>query len=194
MIGSHNSLSYLPPQNLWGKITKLWGKCQDKTLKEQYDAGVRYFDIRIQLHINSNDDYEWHFVHNKVDYGKVNNWIWNWLGKYKCPIRIIFDQRSKPDYAEKRTKIFKGYIYIIKRDFNVVVDSAITYWDWKEHLNPTIEIKEYHASVSTPWYQYILGTKWFAKRYNKYAKETYYGYSEDIERVLLLDYVEYGTK
>lgn len=189
MIGSHNSLSYLPPKNLWGKITKLWGKCQDKTLVEQHNAGVRYFDICLNLYINSNDDYEWHFVHNKVDYGKVSNDVWNWLGNYKCPVRIIFDQRSKPDYAEKRTKIFKDYIDIIKRDFNVNIDSAITFWDWKEHYKPTIEIKEYHASVSAKWYQYILGCKWFAKHKNKYAKETYYDYGEDNERVLLLDYV-----
>ena len=37
MIGSHNSISYLPPKNFWGKITRLWNKCQDKTLEEQYN-------------------------------------------------------------------------------------------------------------------------------------------------------------
>lgn len=42
MIGSHNSMSYLPPKNLWGKITRLWNKCQDKTITEQYNNGVDY--------------------------------------------------------------------------------------------------------------------------------------------------------
>lgn len=73
--------------------------------------------------------------------------------------------------------------------YNVNIDSAITYWDWKEHYKPLVEVKEYHASVKATWYQYLLGCKWFAKHYNNYAKQRHYGYSEDNERVLLLDYV-----
>ena len=69
MIGSHNTLSYLPPKNLWGKITRPWNKCQDKNLEEQVNAGIDYLDIRINFY----KDEKWHFVHNRVDYGVVNN-------------------------------------------------------------------------------------------------------------------------
>ena len=41
MIGSHNSMSYLPPKNLWGKMTRPWNKCQNQNIREQYEAGVR---------------------------------------------------------------------------------------------------------------------------------------------------------
>ena len=189
MIGSHNSMSYLPPKNLWGKITRLWNKCQDKNLKEQHEAGVEYFDIRIQLYINSNDNYEWHFVHNKVDYGKVSNYVWNWFGNNKCPIRIIFDQRSKPNNVNKRIEIFTDYIALIKRDFKVNIDSAITYWDWKEYSKPFVEVKEFHASASAKWYQYLLGCKWFALTYAAKYKYKYPDIDECINEVLLLDYV-----
>lgn len=184
MIGSHNSMSYLPPKNLWGKITRLWNKCQDKTIEEQVNNGVDYFDIRINLY-----DEEWHFVHNKVDYGVVDNDIWKYLGKTRLPIRVIYDQRSKPKDTNYRTNRFKTYLWILMERYNVNIDSAITYWDWKEHYKPLIEVKEYHASVSAEWYQYLLGCKWFAKHYNNYAKKRHYCYSEDNERVLLLDYV-----
>ena len=184
MIGSHNSMSYLPPKNLWGKITRLWNKCQDKTLEEQFNRGVDYFDIRINFY---ND--EWHFVHNKVDYGVVNDNIWKYIGKNKIPIRVIYDQRSKPKASSYRTNRFITYLWILIKKYNVNIDSAITYWDWKEHYKPLVEVKEFHASVSAKWYQYILGCKWFAKHYNSYAKKRHYGYSEDNERVLLLDYV-----
>ena len=143
MIGSHNSMSYLLPKNLWGKITRLWNKCQDKTIEEQFNSGVR----------------------------------------------VIYDQRSKPKNASYRTNRFITYLWILIKKYNVNIDSAITYWDWKEHYKPLIEVKEYHASVSAEWYQYLLGCKWFAKHYNNYAKKRHYGYSEDNERVLLLDYV-----
>ena len=90
MIGSHNSMSYLPPKNLWGKITRLWNKCQDKTIEEQFNKGIDYFDIRIDFY----SDNDWHFVHNKVDYGVVNDNIWKYIGKNKVPIRVIYDRRS----------------------------------------------------------------------------------------------------
>ena len=185
MIGSHNSMSYLPPKNLWGKITRLWSKCQDKTIEEQFNMGVDYFDIRINFY---NDD-EWHFVHNKVDYGVVNDNIWKYIGKIKVPIRVIYDRRSKPKYASSERQRFIAYLYYLQQEYNICIDSAITYWDWKEHYKPLVEVKEYHASVSAKWYQYLLGCKWFAKHYNNYAKKRHYGYSEDNERVLLLDYV-----
>lgn len=184
MIGSHNTLSYLPPKNLWGKITRLWNKCQDKTIEEQFNTGVDYFDIRINLY-----NEEWHFVHNKVDYGFVDNNIWKYIGENKIPIRVIYDQRSKPKDASYRTNRFITYLWILIEKYNVNIDSAITYWDWKEHYKPFIEVKEYHASVKATWYQYLLGCKWFANKYNAFAKYFNIEYGTCPNRVLLLDYV-----
>lgn len=46
-LGTHNSLSYLPCQ--WYLIPFAWiGKCQSKTISEQYELGVRWFDIRVK--------------------------------------------------------------------------------------------------------------------------------------------------
>lgn len=185
MIGSHNSMSYLPPKNIWGKITRLWNKCQDKNIKEQYEAGVRYFDIRINLY-----DDRWHFVHNKVDYGVVDNFIWKYIGERDIPIRLIYDQRSKPKDISYSINRFRTYIIILREKYNIDIDSAITYWDWQEHIEePHIDIKEYHASVKATWYQYLLGCKWFANKYNAFAKAFNIEYVTCPDRVLLLDYV-----
>lgn len=183
MIGSHNSMSYLPPKNLWGKITRLWNKCQDKTLEEQYRDGVEYFDIRINFY---NDD-EWHFVHNKVDYGVVNDNIWKYIGKIKVPIRVIYDRRNKPKDDIHEENHFNIYLWLIRQKYNVNIDSAITYWNWKEHYKPLVEVKEFHASVSAKWYQYLLGCKWFALTYSGISK--YPDIDECMNEVLLLDYV-----
>ena len=183
MIGSHNSMSYLPPKNLWGKITRLWNKCQDKTIEEQFNSGVDYFDIRINFY---NDD-EWHFVHNKVDYGVVNDNIWKYIGKNKIPIRVIYDRRSNPKYASFERQRFIAYLSYLQQEYNICIDSAITYWNWIEHYKPFIEVKEFHASVSAKWYQYILGCKWFALTYSGISK--YPDVEECMNEVLLLDYV-----
>ena len=183
MIGSHNTLSYLPPKNLWGKITRPWNKCQDKTLEEQINTGIDYLDIRIDFY----KDEKWHFVHNRVDYGVVNENVWKAIGNTKLPIRVIYDRRSKPKYPSYETNHFESYLRIIRKKYNVNIDSAITYWDWKEHYKPSIEVKEFHASVSAKWYQYLLGCKWFALTYSGISK--YPDVEECINEVLLLDYV-----
>ena len=185
MIGSHNSMSYLPPKNLWGKITRLWNKCQDKTIEEQVNAGIDYFDIRIDFYSDNN----WHFVHNRVDYGVVNDNIWKYIGKNKIPIRVIYDRRSKPKYASFERQRFIAYLSYLQQEYNICIDSAITYWDWKEHYKPLVEVKEFHASVSAKWYQYILGCKWFANKYNTFGKDITMNDLTSINEVLLLDYV-----
>ena len=181
MIGSHNTLSYLPPKNLWGKITRPWNKCQDKSIEEQVNVGVDYFDIRIDFY----NDNKWHFVHNRVDYGLVNNDIWKYIGKTELSIRIIYDRRSKPKDVILEKYRFTNYLSYLKEEYNVNIDSAITYWDWKEYCKPFIRVKEFHASVSAKWYQYLLGCKWFANRYNNFSKAA----NMCMNEVLLLDYV-----
>lgn len=185
MIGSHNTLSYLPPKNLWGKITRLWNKCQDKTIEEQFNSGVDYFDIRINFY----NDGKWHFVHNKVDYGVVDSNIWEYIGLTNVPIRIIYDRRSEPKYSSFERQRFIAYLSYLQQEYNICIDSAITYWDWKEYYTPFVEVKEYHASVKATWYQYLLGCKWFANKYNAFAKAFNIEYGTCPNRVLLLDYV-----
>ena len=48
MKASHNSATGERPSNIWAKLFGFVAKCQDKTISEQYDAGVRLFDIRVR--------------------------------------------------------------------------------------------------------------------------------------------------
>lgn len=45
-LATHNSLSYIRPQ-WWARPFNFISKCQSMSIQEQYDFGVRYFDIRI---------------------------------------------------------------------------------------------------------------------------------------------------
>ena len=47
-IGTHNSLSGYKVKNWWFKLINFTSKCQSKTIKEQLDAGCRWFDIRLR--------------------------------------------------------------------------------------------------------------------------------------------------
>lgn len=191
MIGSHNTMSYLKPINFLGKITKFWGKCQDKTIEEQYEAGANYFDIRVKQIKNV-----WHFVHNNIDYGSIwtnknePNFVFKFIGENQIPIRLIYDQRKTPKYEEYEKGLFINLINTLTKDYHIEVDSAITFWDWKEYITAEKkEIIEYHASVSAKWYQYIFGTKLFAKARNTHFIYTYSKELISDEKVLLIDYI-----
>lgn len=188
MIGSHNTFSYLPPINFWGKITKLWGKCQDKTLAEQYDSGVRFFDIRVK-YINGC----WHFVHNNVDYGLVDFDFIRYFQHENCYLRIIYDLRHFPkNESEPEAKDqFNFFLRYVSKIANVAGIIAITYWDWETKIIGEVpaRIAEFHASVSAPWYQYLLGTKWWANKNNAKIKSDYKNYIDDLDSVILIDFV-----
>lgn len=52
-LGSHNSATGEKGYGFISKLVSIFAKCQSKTIKEQLDFGVNYFDIRIKyVHID----------------------------------------------------------------------------------------------------------------------------------------------
>lgn len=49
IIGTHNSMSYLPPRRWWHRLMLPFSRCQSKTIDEQLSAGARCFDLRISF-------------------------------------------------------------------------------------------------------------------------------------------------
>lgn len=184
MLGSHNSMSYLPIKG-WRKILSPWTKCQSLTLEGQYDKGIRYFDIRVRK-VGSEG---WWYCHNKAIFVPVmeHKELLEFLIEKKVNVRIILDERKEPKDAALYKSDFLDLIDWLKYN-GMKVDSAIVYWTWQEYEDPKIIQDEYHASVSAPWYQYILGTKWFAKHYNKKYLECHQHSCDDA--VILMDYIE----
>lgn len=52
IIGTHNSMSYLPPLRWWGWLMLPFARCQRKTIDEQLAAGARCFDLRVSFDRN----------------------------------------------------------------------------------------------------------------------------------------------
>lgn len=186
MLGSHNSISYLPIKG-WKKILKPWIKCQDLTIEEQYNQGVRYFDLRVRKVPMEG----WWYCHNSAVFVPVmeHKEILEFLIEKKCHIRIILDVRKKPKDAEDYITDFLELVTWLRKN-GLNVDSVKVMWEWKEYCDPEILQYEYHSSVSAPWYKYILGTKWFAKKENKTYKEWNSRLLEMDDIVLMIDYIE----
>ena len=49
IIGTHNSMTFLPPEHWYGWFMIPFARCQNKTIEEQWYDGARCFDLRIRF-------------------------------------------------------------------------------------------------------------------------------------------------
>lgn len=71
MIGSHDSYSYLEAKSsAMNLITRYW-RTQNKSITDQYKAGVRFFDIRVKREVDENGRTTWRTCHGSAEFSKV---------------------------------------------------------------------------------------------------------------------------
>ena len=99
MIGSHNSATYLKEESWWMAILRPWTRCQSKTLKEQYESGIRYFDFRIKI-LDTEFGYITNVCHNDVIYKKSLSEVLSEINYDDVYIRLILDYRKTPENEE----------------------------------------------------------------------------------------------
>ena len=99
ILGTHNSLTYLPPKKWWGYLIRCFARCQRLTIEEQINGGVRYFDIRIRF---TNDGIPI-IAHGLVEYkGNIFD-ILTILStiKDKCYVRVLLETMKDADNKQK---------------------------------------------------------------------------------------------
>lgn len=188
MLGSHNTLSYLPPKGIISKILNIWAKCQEVDYIEQYNLGVQYFDIRIRFDKNKPI-----IVHNDVTYKggetTLNNFFSFINNKQDCHIRLGLDIRKTPKNEQSQVALFKEYIQYIQTNFPLIkIDDAITFWNWEHIIIPTVQVIEKHASV-TSTIELIKTPRHYSKQHNKEIREQYKDVLNSNNKSLLIDFV-----
>ncbi|MGN0144129.1 MAG: hypothetical protein ACI398_04050 [Clostridium sp.] len=165
IIGSHNSLSYLKPKHWYQWIFYPWARCQSKTLKEQYDSGVRYFDIRVRFDKNNNVV----FCHNNTIFNLDRDTFCSMLNNLPidCYFRFMLDYRSKPKYSNAYKTYFKHFIDSLGCRVNI--HQAIIYWEGENiycNIPDKINLVSCYASESGTIFKYLppIFYKWFGKR------------------------------
>lgn len=186
MLASHNSFSYAKPYKWWMYLFIPWARCQNKTIEQQYNSGVRYFDIRVRFNNKGNPNYVHNFIRFK---GNPINELLKLPNKENIYVRIILDVRKEPKSLEESINlrtVFINYLHTIQKVFweaqdtfndKIYIDKAIVYWQWNMPLiDLEYNIIELHSSVKKNWYPffpkfklypYILGTKLFSKLFKK---------------------------
>lgn len=93
-IGTHNSLTYLTPKTLFGKLFRFAARCQSVDYRKQYELGARVFDIRLWY----DDDLQRQLRHGRIEFKGANTILYNMLDfldkKGDCYVRILCEEDS----------------------------------------------------------------------------------------------------
>lgn len=103
-IGTHNSLTYLPPQ-WYFRWLNFTSKCQNLTIEEQYDFGVRYFDFRIKFTRKGTVRAGHGIMTYKADFDSIYNFL---NAKGDCYVNIVLENFSWQ--KGKKDSLFVRYV------------------------------------------------------------------------------------
>lgn len=154
MIGTHNSFTYqkatFKPYN-WFKF--LW-RCQTKTIEEQKEANVKYFDIRVKWDSKNNC---WRTCHGIVSFDKTYNSIEEILDEFSCDyVRLILERKTDETVIKFKSEVesLKDnraclIFACIKKGWEVVFDNDLslldyTYTPWLSGLSFWENIKRHN--------------------------------------------------
>ena len=195
MLGSHNSLTYLPCRKWWMYLINWAAKCQSKTLSEQFHDGVRYFDIRLKWDSRKET---WIIAHGLIEYkGNIRRVLetLNSLAEFynkKLYVRFMLEYNKRPD--DEATKIIKlrNFVRYARGEYsNIMYHLIETKWDEKvieRYSNNIVLIHSYSSVLG--WKRFFLIPYWYAKLHNKENRKNFKNSLKDKDdKVLMLDFV-----
>lgn len=193
-LGSHNSWSF--GKTDW-YIPTFTCKCQNLNIQEQYNLGVRLFDLRLRLKKKV-----WYPAHGsacfKCDFIKDLKWL---NEKGDCYVRLMLEYNSKPKNSNDIVETFDDYCTNLENTYNnIKFFGGRKKWDWTSYAhtckNPEETLIDRYSSttsffsstnkllrISDDWWPYL-----YAKCYNKDNYKKY----KDSSDWLFIDFVEYG--
>lgn len=202
MIGSHNSMTYLPPKNILMRLFTPFWRCQNKTIKEQIDAGVEFFDLRVVWDKKLDC---WQFAHGLVQFAwKKGDPLsvgleptLTLLETHGCLYRIVMERGS--EYDEERFKSWFGFGADIWWKSHPHCISAIRKRGWKsvrsrifDYAYKNMQLAD-HSFVpfhsDRPWWKQLswkmfCTPRLWAKRHNTVQQ----GWEEDRDTVHFYDF------
>lgn len=159
MLGTHNSLSFVKPQQWWLRPFSWMAKCQSLNIEDQWKAGARYFDIRVKVR-----NYEIISSHGLMTYDiKVVDQLYI-LDKLalnsneECYIRFVIEDGKNIQYVQHAYEILTssfvhlnflgliskpGWVYIEDSDYSVDEIHSYKLFTWKDFLCPKYWAKKF---------------------------------------------------
>lgn len=169
IIGTHNSMTYLRPKQWWGYLFIPFWRCQNKTIREQWDAGVRCFDLRITFDEFGIPMFAHGIVKLKGGVCSLINDILAMAREHNTEvyIRLVCEDKSADELMAKRFKEFCGLFTI----WQCTPFEGRRKGDWKllYDFKYKPRLVQHVGSMATDarWYEKFMPQK-YAKRMNEH--------------------------
>lgn len=186
-LASHNSWSYLPPMKWWMRPFAFAAKCQSKTIREQYEAGARLFDLRVRFDKCGRTI----LAHGLIEYDASGleddlRWLNNQLDAVIVQVVLELSRYDRSQEAD-----FISWCKSVRRKYkNIYFAGYYRKFDWKPLLhcmvNPSIAGK-FASAPSDKWYS-KLNDLWpwlWAKMNNREVLDAY----KDYDGWVMMDFV-----
>ena len=180
-LGTHDSMTYLPPKRWYLYPFKFMAKCQSKDIETQYKLGARMFDLRVKFN-DGNPEFAHGLLTFKGDVFATLSYL-NTKGAY---IRLLLEATKENEYQENH---FIKFCQFCEQSYtNLTFFCGRRKFDWKQlYKFPADDIDIVQKVSST------IGSKiddlwpWLYARFTN--KKNYK--NRDKDKWLLVDFIEY---
>lgn len=126
-LGSHDSMTYLPPKKWYLYPFRFMARCQSKSIEEQYEKyGIRMFDLRVSFDKKNNPEFRHGVIAYKGDVEKVLSY----LNTKRAAVRLVLEEYYD-DKDNRQEDLFKYYCAIWKAQYsNIKFFGGIRKRDW----------------------------------------------------------------
>lgn len=187
ILGSHNTMTYLPIKQWYFKPLFWTVRCQSKSIREQFYSGARLFDIRVRF----DEDRDITLAHGPIEFkGDVYEaleYLDSRAVEDSIYVRIILESNSPMKDQDLQEEHFRYFCKNIQEDYtNLTFFGGNRKYDWRVIYNfntiePTLDDR-YSSTTGTklddlwPWL--------YAKLHNKNLLKA--GTNKD---VLFIDFI-----
>lgn len=114
-LGSHNSWTFAPKAKWW--FPAFTARCQSKNIQKQYKAGVRLFDLRLQL-----KGAVWCVAHGYCVFHAnwKNDILWLSQQEEKVYVRVFLEYNRKPQNEETIINKFSDLCAYLEHRFETI--------------------------------------------------------------------------
>lgn len=133
-LGSHNTMTFAPVKPWYLKPFKFMAQCQSKNIRQQYDAGARFFDLRIAFDEFGTPE----FAHGLITFKYDTTKALEELNSLPTPVYVrLINERDKNYEDFIKFCIISSILYK-----NIVFVGGLNKKDWRilynfEHREPT---------------------------------------------------------
>lgn len=193
MIGTHNSLTYLPVKHWWMKPFNFIAKCQNKDILRQLSNGIQIFDFRCRP--SRKNPSEFIFAHGSMVYQlSVLEFfeILDALNRNTGPIyvRIMYESAFLDKYRDttEQENSFYTLCAIIQNMYkNITFFGGRRKYDWKLLYDFKTEEPEFRDAYSSVECKWLSWWPWlYAKYINRKINKAEYINSNDN---ILMDFI-----